>query len=420
MSRRPLSQIDPAALRDHADQARVERVWERLEQGLSSRPAWLPRPERRSAVVYLVAAMALGAFAAFGGGLLLGKATWGRRPSAEALLATPVIEKSLVEVLAAGTQLRTFPLEGGGHLTLSPGATVEVERAGSAVTLSLLQGAASIESAGRPLTIVAGEARINTQAGSMLSLTRNAEDLDVNVTDGSVNVTSPAGPQQLGKNQRETVPLHVAVASTPIDAKRPHSRALSPRRPNGPRPTTAKGVGQAEWFTHYPGDQAGALALLQKQGVTAAIDTAHGANELMTIAELMSGKGGDQSARIRALERCVRAFPSDQRASLAADWLAKIYDARGEATLAKDYRDQVQTLAQNATTGSDSLFCDLIRREPDKTKAALSAKEYLAKYPDGECREEFERLVQGDPPAPPAPTAAPALDPTPAATAPAP
>ncbi len=141
MSRRSLPQIDPAALRDHADQARVERVWERLEQGLASRPAWLSRPERRSAVVYLIAAAAFGAF---GGGLLLGKATWGRRPLSEAPLATPIIEKSLVEVLAAGTQVRSFPVDGGGHLTLLPGATVEVERAGSAVTLSLLQGQASV------------------------------------------------------------------------------------------------------------------------------------------------------------------------------------------------------------------------------------------------------------------------------------
>jgi hypothetical protein len=309
-------------------------------------------------------------------------------------------------------------VDGGGHLTLLPGATVEVERAGSVVTLSLLQGQASVVSAGRSLTIVAGEARINTQAGSSFSVTRDAEDLDVRVDDGSVSVASPSGPQQLGKNQRVTVPLHITVASTPTDAKPPRSRALSPRRANGAHPAAAKGAGQAEWFTLYLTDQAGALSLLRKQGVTSALDNAHGAAELMAIAELMSGKGGDQSAVIQAYERCVHFFPSDQRAPLAADGLAKIYGARGETALAKKYRDQVQPLAQNATTGSDALICDMIRRETDKTKAALSAKEYLAKYPDGECREEFERLVQGDTPAPPAPTTTPPLNPTPSPAAP--
>jgi hypothetical protein len=312
----------------------------------------------------------------------------------------------LIEVLAAGTELRAFPLQGGGTLTLSPGATVEVERAGSAVTLSLLQGSASIQSVGRPLAVVAGEARINTQAGSVISVTRNAEDLDVSVTDGSVSVTSPAGSRQLVRNERaEAVPLHAAVSATHVDVKPTHSLAMRPRTSAlGTRQAAAKAANQPEWFTHYPADYPQALALLRKQGVGAAIDTAHGAAELNAIAELMIGK----SEEILAYERLVRAFPSDQRSSLAADRLAKIYDAHGETLRAKGYHDQVQTLAQNATTGSDALFCDLIRREPEKTKAALMAKEYLAKYPDGECRDEFERLVQGNAPAP-----APSVDPAP-------
>lgn len=404
MSRRSFPHIDPAALRDvaaHTDEARIDRVRERVERDSVARA---PSARRgRSTLAYLAIAATL---SAFGGGVFLGKATWDKpiaARDAESLLPTPVDEKSLVEVLAAGTQLRAFPLQGGGSLTLSPGTTVEVLRTGSAVTLSLLQGEASIVSNGRALSVVAGEARIDTQAGSAVTVTRNAEDLDVSVNDGTVDVTSPAGALQLGKSQRSAVPLHAAIPILPTNTK-PRGPLPLPR-PKSPRPVAAKG---GEWFSHYPNDETGALLLLRKQGVAQAIEAARGPAELAAIQELMRGK--DQGEEIHALERLVRAFPSDQRASLAAERLARIYEARGESKRAKDYKDKVQILAQNATTGSDSLICNLIRRSPDKTKAALSAKEYLAKYPDGECREEFERLVQGD-----TPGAAPEPPPTPAA-----
>lgn len=312
----------------------------------------------------------------------------------------PVVEKSLVEVLAAGTQLRTFPLEGGGEITLSPGATVEAERSGSAVTLSLLQGEASIHSTGRPLVVVAGDARINTQSGSVLSVRRNADDVDVKVDDGVVSISSATGPKQLSKNEHDTVPLRATMAVAPTDAAnaRPsRHRIQPPRRPNGAHPNAAKLASVPEWFTHYPHDGAGALALLRKQGVDQAISQARGAAELSAIAELM---GRHDPAALRAWERLVRDFPTDQRAALAAGDLANLYAARGDTTRAKEYQEKVAPLAKNATMGSDALFCDVIRHETDKTKAALMAKEYLNTYPDGECRDEFERQFPGTPAAP--------------------
>jgi hypothetical protein len=415
MSRRSFPRIDPGDLRDHADEARVERVWDRVEHDLESRgygAFGASARLRRSSLGLVALAATLVTAAAFGTGLFLGKRGGGK--PVEAAIVTPITERNLVEVLAAGTEQRAFPLQGGGHLSLLPGATVEVERSGGTITLSLLQGGATIESAGRPLSIVAGEARINTQAGSALSVTRNAEDLDVTVTDGSVSLSSPAGARQLGRNERAVaVPLHATPATTPVDTKPTHGRPLRPRLSTASsRQLAAKASNAPEWFTHYPADYAQALTLLRKQDVGMAIETAHSPAELNAIAELMSGK----SEEVLALDRLVRAFPGDQRSSLAADRLAKIYEGLGDKQRAKGYHDRVQVLAQNATTGSDSLVCDLIRREPDKTKAALTAKEYLATYPDGECREEFERLVQqGNAPAP-----APSADPAPAPSAPQP
>ncbi|MFT3767654.1 MAG: FecR domain-containing protein [Minicystis sp.] len=413
MSRRSFPQIDPSALRDHADEARVDRVWERIEHDVTSRadrfgPLGREARARRSTFAYVAIAAAFGAF---GAGLWVGKATWDRKAApVDVAVATPVIDKSRVEVFAAGTQLRTVALEGGGRLTLSPGTMAEVERAGTELTVSLLQGEASIDTAGRKqLAVVAGSARINTQAGSVLSVTRNADDIDVKVDDGTVSLSSPAGTQQLGKGERAAgVPIHAVVANAPIDAA-PRPRSSGPaRRPNGQRPLALKGAGTPEWYAHYPMDEEVAIQLLRKQGVNQAIDTARSAVELMAIADIMRGKGRDPAAEIRALERLVQSFSKDQRASLAAERLAWIHEARGDAARAKEYREKVRPLAEIATTGRDALLCELIRREPDKTKAAAAAKEYLDKYPDGECRDDFERLVQtGAPPAAPDPAPAP-------------
>lgn len=420
MSRRSFPRIDPSALRDHADEARVERVWERIEQDVNSRLERGDSPaheamlghalgssgrggwQRRSTFAYVAIAAAFGAF---GAGLWVGKVTWDRKgASSGAPVAMPIIEKSRVEVLAAGSQLRTFPLEGGGRLTLSPGATAEVERAGTELTVSLLQGEASIDTTGRrQLTVVAGAARINTQAGSVLSVARNADDIDVKVDDGTVTLASPAGTQQLGKGERAAaVPIHATVANAPIDtAARSgrHGPSLLPRRPTNQRPAVTKGAGP-EWLAHYPADEDGALQLLRKQGVSQAITAARSATELMAIADIMAGKGRDPVAEIGAWERLLQGFPKDQRASLAADRLARIFEARGETARAKDYRDKVRPLAESATMGSDSLICDMISREPDKTRAALMAKEYLDKYPNGECRERFEQLLLANASAP--------------------
>jgi hypothetical protein len=425
MSRRSFPRIDPDALRDHADEARVERVWERVEHDLASRLDRLDtsRSPRRAAAAFVYMAAAA-TFAAFGGGLLIGKATWDKRAENSAAIVTPIIEKSLVDVLAAGTQPRTFPLQGGGRLTLLPGAVLEVERSGSTLTLSLLQGAASVDAMGRALAMVVGDTRINTQAGGVFSVTRNASDLDVNVTDGLVNVSSPAGSRQLGKDERaEAVPIHTEVSSAPVNAAPRRIPALLPqRRPSTQNPNAAKLAGVPEWFTHYLADEERALLLLRKQGVNQAIDTARSAAWLMAIADIMRGKGRDQIAEIRSLDRLIQSFPSDQRASLAAGRLAQIYEARGEPARAKEYKDRVKPLAQSATTGADSLVCDVIRHEPDKNKAALLAKEYLDKYPDGECRDEFERVVAGDtlnPPSPQVPAGTPVTpDPAPAPATP--
>src|SRR6185436_13902042 len=121
MIRRSAPRISPNDLRDHADEARIARVWDRIEHDLGGFEAPPQRPPR---FVYLAIAAA---FAAFGGGLLVGKTAFHEPPTGVvAVVASP--DRSTVDVLAAGSEGRTFALPGGGMLTLQPGATVEIER----------------------------------------------------------------------------------------------------------------------------------------------------------------------------------------------------------------------------------------------------------------------------------------------------
>jgi ferric-dicitrate binding protein FerR (iron transport regulator) len=429
MSRRSFPRIDPAALRDHADDARVDRVWERIERDMASRaPVVSPRVQGRS-YAYLAIAAALGAFAA---GLWVGKGMGDKRgPSvAETPIAAP-IEKSRVEVLAAGSQARTFPLDGGARLTLSPGATVEVERVSGALTVKLLQGEATIDNTIAPknaLAVVAGDARLNTQAGSALTVTRHDNDLDVRVDNGSVSISSPKGDLQLGKNERASVPLRTAVSSVQQNAEPRRNQAQRPRgKPAQKGVHLPKGVAVSEWLARYgEGDTEGAAAILQKQDVNAVIAQAKSAFELNVIAELMREKSRNTGAAMHALQRIVDSFPNDQQAYSAALQLASMYEASGQAEKGKEYRALTNKLAQNTGQAADALFCnsikDQMRADPDKTHAAALAKEYLDKYPNGACRNDFEPLLSppsdasgaiddGAAPAKPSPSAKPAGDP---------
>ena len=380
-----------------------------------SRAARAPstRRSRRASFAYVAVAAS---FCAFGAGVLVGKAAFRSRALADALVVAPVIEKSEVEVLAAGTMPRTIALPGGGSVTLEAGATAEQERSGNALTLKLLQGEASIDTTGhKVLAVVVGEAQLSAPAGSRFSVKRNAEDLDVRVEVGSVGISSPAGAQRLAVGEHAEVPLHSTLAASAGPSKPQRSPVAVLPRPNGRTPTP-KGPSVPEWLArHNATDDDGALALLRKQDVGSLIASSKSASDLNAVAEVMRN-GHDTAMEIRACERLVQDFPKDQRAFLAATRLSAIYAARGDVARAKLYKEKQVVLAQSATTGSGALQCETLRAEPDKIKAAVLAKEYLDKYPDGDCRDAAEHMLstQGVAPAPSADPGAPPLAPEPA------
>jgi hypothetical protein len=424
MSRRSVPRIAPADLRDHAEEARIDRVWARIDADL---PAVAPAASRRPVLAYLAIAAA---FSAFAGGIFVGKVAF-QGPVPTAIAPVQSSERTTVDVLAAGSEGRSFPLPGGGQLMLQPGATVEVEHAGASLTLKLLHGAASVDTADAQrvagLMIVAGDAQLNTQAGSVINVNRNQDDIDVSVSDGSVSITSPAGTQKLGRGgQAHAVPIHSATAAlspTSSPAVRApllnaHGQRPSPPRVGG-KPASVEGPA---WLTSYANnDDTTALALLRQQpgGLAGAIANARTAHELMAISTIAGGKEGEPAAVIDAFKSVVDRFPEDVNAQMAALSLARIYQAAKQADLATAYLERA-----NKLTGplAEDALCRRIKGERlagHKDEAVRQAKEYVAKYPDGRCKDEVELALEGDDGAggsPPA--AAPPANPGVAAPAP--
>lgn len=423
MSRRSVPRISSADLRDHAEEERVERIWARLDAEL---PGVAPVASRRPIFTYLAIAAA---FSAFAGGVVVGKTAF-QRPVLMAIAPVQSTERTTVDVLAAGSEGRSFALPGGGQLMLQPGATVEVERAGGDLTLKLLQGAASIDTLGTQvgagLMIVAGEARLNTQAGSVVNVTRNQDDLDVSVSDGSVSITSPAGEKKLGRNSHDQVPLHTTVvAVSPTASPAIHGpRIVRGSRPVAAHPVKTLPVAGTGWFSRYEAnDFEGALPLLRQEpgGILGAITSARNATELMAISSL-ARKGGDPGAGMSALRTVVDRFPDDANAQVAAYSLAGMLQAAGKADEARNYLDRAKNL--NGPFAERAL-CRRIKDESSaghKDEAIRQANEYVAKYPDGRCMDEVELAHAADDGAGGSP-AAPALSapvpaPAPSASAP--
>jgi TolA-binding protein len=397
MNRSAVPRIAPTDLRDHADEARVARIWDRIEHDLTGFEA---PPSRSFRLAYLAVAAA---FAAFGGGIFVGKLAFQERTSpAVAVVASS--DKTAVDVLAAGSEGRTYTLPGGGMLALEPGATVELEHIGSAVTLKLVQGEASVDTASaryaRGLVIVAGAARLDTQAGSVFNVRRNQDDMDISVRDGSVDITSPLGSRKLGRGESEAVPIHMHTAvASPNDAPlspraRSAVRAHRPDEPQATPPPAAQG-NVPEWITMVnTGDSSGALGLLRQApgGIDGAIASAQSALELMAISDAARSKGGDPRAAISALKSLVERFPADPNAPIAAYYLSKMYNAKGQPDLAKRYQDLYPT----AEVAQDAL-CGQMRAEQEaghKDEARRKAEEYVAKYPDGPCKDNAESVLQ--------------------------
>ena len=393
MSRGSIPPIQPADLRDVASEERVERIWSRLEQDIVTLRA---RPQSRPSrtVVWALAAT----FAAFGVGVVSGRFVW-RQPVVGPSPVVATHDRAQVDVFAAGTQERTYALPGGGSVTLAPGSMVEMEHgAGSDLRLRLLSGEASLETAQGPdrgLAIVSGDATIATAPGSTISVRQRADNLDVRVVGGSAQVSSPAGTQALGKGeQMENVPTRATTAANnpaPVVRVAPNGRPVRPNRSDA-KATVAVAPSWRELHAALKDDEAFDALRQQSGGVAGAIAAAKSADDLMALSDVLRFKH-DTANGMAALRRVADEFGSSTNGSTAAYMLSKHYEGAGQPDLAKKYRDQ-------ATKGvfAASALCDAMRAEQRagrKDEAAARATEYLAKYPNGPCKDAAKSITDG-------------------------
>lgn len=408
MTRRTVPSIRPSDLRDHADSSRIDRIWDRLEHDVTTR---VPDKPRSVATIFAFAAATAAVFAA---GVGVGWSVHPERSEAP-IHATSLENGSAPSVLAAGTQPAKFDLPGGGTLSLSPGATVEIDRdARTTLTLRLLRGEASAftASAGRSseIALLVEDARVLARPGSEVFVRRNSSDIDVRVASGSAELLWPTGSRELSKGERmEAVPMRVVLAPMPQvvsvddDDPRPHRTILpQPRDMTSPphlAETAMTTTAPPDWRSKYnAGELAQALELLREApgGIDGAIVTARSAAELAAISDIARAKGGDPAAALNALTQLVERFPSDPYAEIAAYTLGGMYEKIGQTAQAQKYFERARSL--KGVLAEDAL-CKQIRAEHRagrKDEAKRMAKEYVNKYPDGRCKEDVERAMSGE------------------------
>ncbi|MBL9021093.1 MAG: hypothetical protein JNL21_02785 [Myxococcales bacterium] len=422
MSRLP--RINPEDLRDHADEARIDRIWRKVQRDLPGAtvvgavPVSGGRPARRVGRLVLVAACLGGVF---GAGLLIGSKQLQLSTSEGPEVAA--VDSPLSDVFAAGTRQRTFALPGGGRLILQPESLVEVvEVRDGSVRLHLLQGRASVDAsmADMSFAVVAGEALTLAPAGSVVSLSRLDTDVDVAVDQGSVEVLSPAGRRVVGRGETSRVPI-VASVSSADDARSPQVVATQPphhpsddgAEPDSERSPAKVASTEAEAAATAPAPADAApswLALFEKDnlkdasrvleergGISAAITSAQSVRELMALWEIAADKKRTDLA-IAALRRVADDFPSDPNSPAAAKMLADAYERMGQTDLATTYRNK----AMQSGRLSETLLCRQLSDAPNPAEARRVAAEYLQRFPDGTCADDAkdalaEAPAEGEP-----------------------
>jgi hypothetical protein len=415
MSRLP--RISPDDLRSHAGDARVERIWQRVQPELPTR---LRRPRSVARSVLLAAA----AFSVFGVGLAIGRMTLDAELDASlwADAETAVLRASndapMVDVFAAGSNPRSFMLPRGAKLSLEPSSLVElVEVSDGSITLTLLQGNATVDAttAEGSFFVLAGEARVSAPAGSSMSLARGESDIDVVVASGAVEVFSPAGRHlvkrgqalahvptvtkvsELGDIEPADEPVRVAM----VPPRREHGMAAQ-RSPSEPSPVSPADVvvtpavepAAPSWLTLVSSNKYDeALEVIEKgPGLEATIKNAQSAAELMALSDIAGSKR--PALRIRALHRVADEFASDPSAPAAAYYLSRIYES-SDKVLASKYREKMK----QAAALSELAICSELKVMSTATDAELAAAvqkatEYLGSYPKGSCVEDANSILE--------------------------
>jgi hypothetical protein len=392
-----------SVLRDHADPERVDRVWERIERDLvleapapapaAGKPAWrFPQ-----AAAGIAAGFALG----------LGLAGWlarGDDPDAVVMEPAP-LESSLPEVLAAGTAPRTYPLPGGGVITLEPGTIVDTLRDGRGrVSLRLVRGEATVTTRDRAvgserLALFIGEAEVD--AAGQMQVRHDGDTAYLRVLAGSASVRAPhrdKGRERLvlGPDQEARVPVRIVTARVEDAPRRPR---VGPDDGHDDEPAPLL-EDEAPIVVSSPpawmmacdrSDFAGAVEALRQDGASPGNDPKY----LMCLASGHRERNDDQAA-VGVLERVAGGRSDDPNKMLATRDLVRIHERLGNHEKAKQYAEELNRMSSGGLLLTAEALCNKIvqSHQAGRAQDVLNyAGRYRQQFPDGACTETIDKIL---------------------------
>ncbi len=339
-------------LTEHVDERTVQRVWSGVrararDSGSARRrvPAW------SWGVITAVAVIALAAL-----GLRWQES---RKPVALAFVGGPLTSRAGAPLsLLGGERATDDALADGSSIALSPGARLEVLENTSRTFVSVLRsgrGAFAVRPGGpRRWTIEAGLATIEV-VGTRFSVTRLADGVAVDVQHGIVLVRSELIQDHV---QRLTEGQHLTIHAPPL----PVAPALGPV----PAPALVPAA--------LPSS-----ALLPPVQVPASLEQLLGtANE--------QRRRGDLAGAEASLRRALSEHSNEPQAALAAFTLGKLLlDSASRPRDAAAEFARCLALSPPSALAEDALFRlgDAQVRAGERGAASVSAREYLARYPQG-------------------------------------
>ncbi len=419
-SARGVVRVEANALREHGQRERVDRVWERLEPKLT-----LGRKRAHGVPRWPLVAAAVAAGFALG----LGSAPWlgGHEDAVDPVVMAPANVPRASDVFAAGTTARSYPLPGGGTITLDPGSIVDtVSRDGDRLTLRLVRGNATVAAAlVGSVDLMVGSAQVRPTRGARVQVHREGDHALLEVWEGSAEVVAPNEADELvtshlGAGDVRRMRVHHTTASVP------NVLPLRPMRPRAlhdddtPYDGTPEDVTPAvtplwEIACKEEKDDERTVQLLQQDPGAAASIT-----DPAVLACVARGHQllGNQTAAVSTYEKLLDQ-PDKLRALQAAMKLQRIYEKRRDAAKSEEEKQafaaQAQAYAQKRrqlslaalSEGQDleaferaEALCNRIQAEAGvsnwKAVTSLSAQ-YKGAYPNGPCTATIEGILAKTP-----------------------
>lgn len=398
--------FDRSVLRDHADPARIDRVWDRIERELALEIPAAPRPGWR------VPQAAAGVAAGFALGVGVAGWLWAHDDSRPVVMEPAPVESSTPDVLAAGTAPRTYPLPGGGVITLEPGTIVDTLRDERGhVSLRLVRGEATVTTRDRAagaerLALFIGEAEVD--GAGQLRVRHDGDTAFLRVLAGSASIRAPrrgsaaeerAAALVLGPDQEARVPVRVVTAR--VDEE-------TPRRPRSPsddvdhdEPVLVEDEPQPVLVSTPPAwmvacdrsDYGAAVEALQQEG--GSVGQVKDPRYLLCLASGHRERNDDLAA-VAVLERVANGFGNDLNKMLATRELARIHERLGNRDKARVYAEELSRMSSGGLLLTAEALCNKIEQAHQGGRAhdvLAYASRYRQQFPDGACTETIEKIL---------------------------